>query len=242
MYLLSLDNASHAGTTFRVDGKAKLDRHVFQRDPAFHHRHILLIPDAQWPEIRDDIIFDGQRAVVKVDYIIEAGAAEKSATGPLLEEIANLRAQVDRQVGNIKAITGDLEKTRLELDTARKGATGITGEQLDFLRERDALIDILGQHARDGETPVQVLTRLVTEAGVIVFEPDGTTTVEPLPPADVQGPKVHNVQALGKMTRAKLDSIAGSLDIAAPHEIRPAAKLITAIMLAQSKKLQSTAG
>lgn len=247
MYLLWLENVSHSGTCFHVDGKMKIDKYVFQREPGFHNRHLLRIPDVNWPQVRDDIIFEGQKAIVKIDYEIEAGSADKAVTSPLLERIANLDALLVVANGNLEKLGAKLNEARLELSEARLGRDGITQDQIAFLRERDAMLEILGPHADAEETPLQAITRICKSWKASIDQEFIDRTVnrdafrEMIAPPTVAAspearrPYVQNL--LQKKTLAQLQSIAGEFGITAPHEIKPAAKLIRVILEAQAAKL-----
>lgn len=168
-----------SGPFFFASGKLRPDTYRFERVKGNEHIHRLTVDDVTGEKaetILKDLGLRLQQAdhpvlfkIIVEDTDLDGSAAIVAARG----EVSRLSQEIQTLQAELKAAS----KRQPAPAAAPSTGTPITPAQLEFLTERDAMLDLLIPHAKGEDTPLEVLKRIVEAHG------------KPIPPEQLPPPE-----------------------------------------------------
>lgn len=205
-----------SGPFFRVSGKLKPDKYLFERVPGANHLHRMTIDAEDAPAVFDDLALRTQQLDIPVGISIEMekGDLGTKATKALIQEKEDVIVELNRKLEAGAVLIRNMEKKVREIPKVAPKAGRITSEQLEQLQERDELLEAIRPFAGDDETPLQVLIRITTAISTVAEpvpvrpasepEPEPATPEQPPQPAEAPAPKATAPGSKPKTIRSSI--------------------------------------
>lgn len=188
---LILENVG-GGSHFLASGREHPDAYRFEAVPGLAHLVSLTIDGKDLERVSGDLLalYGMPETVVRAVAIFEeadAALAAENIGATVTAERDSLLATNGELLREIELLKNGLAEARALLTADKKGGERITDDQLAYLGERDAIIDVIKPLALEYETPLDVVVRLAHIVGnpphsslttTLTEGQDGTASVE----------------------------------------------------------------
>jgi hypothetical protein len=159
--ILTLKNIA-SGPYYLVSGKTRPDKYRFVRNPKQRNLHELVIDSKSAPKVLDDLALRTQQTDIPVGISFQVEEADLDAGGALTAKDVTI-AQCEIEIKNLRQLVRNADVALNERQTKAHGKR-ITDKELEMLKERDELLEVLKPFAGPDEMPVAVLLRLANPA------------------------------------------------------------------------------